>query len=186
MSGKPESRIGSMLDRMASAVTPAPSTPVLVDGKAWDGSRLGDVAIVMTPNRNVVGQHRPVARACVAAGLEVAFVHADIDDSFNPRLEDYSMPGTRIVRLPLSARRAGLRFPDPFVLLTMLAQLKALFPEPPFGAIATHIDGYGMCKLLCCWAKQAGVPSIVIPGRYDDGPWRSRRSRTGTQVPATL
>ena len=150
------------LDRIASLVTRASSVPVLVDGLPWDGSQIGDVAIVMTPNQNVVRQHQKVAAACMAAGLELAFVYADLGASWTPALPDYALPGARIVKLPLRGNGGGLRFPNPFVLLAMSAELRALFPRAPFATLVTHLDDYGMCKLLCYWARLCEIPSIVL------------------------
>jgi hypothetical protein len=143
------------------AVKP-PSADVLIDGSKWDGSRLGDVAFVMTPNRNIVRQQQRVARACTAAGLEVCFVYVDIGPTWNPSLEDYSLAGTHIVQLPLKARLRGLPFPNPLVLLYMFAELKGILPGISFGALVTHLDDYGFGKLMCYWARRSAIPSIVL------------------------
>lgn len=162
MSGNKNSQSLSLVDRVASRTVPIPAAPVLVDGEPWDGRRLGDVAFVMTVNQNVVRQHRRVVQACTEAGLEVVLLYVDIGPGWNPSFEDYSDLGARIVQLPLSPRLAGISFPKPSVMIRMFAEVRAVWPVPPFSVLVTHIDDYGLCKLLCYWAKDRHLPSVVL------------------------
>ncbi len=140
----------------------APSQPVLVDGKPWDGSPVADVGFVMMLNDNIVKQQRRVARACVAAGLKVAFINVDMGEGLTPERSDYANLGGPILDLPLGTWRRGVMdFPSPFVLLGKVPKLKALFASSPFTVLAVPIDGWGNCRLLCYWAKTAGVTSLV-------------------------
>ncbi len=101
MFSRVSSVVVGVVDRVAALVTGSPSSPVLVDGRPWDGSSLADVAFVMTPNENVVKQQRRVVRACVAEGLRVALLYVEIGGSWTAVIEDYSDLGGRIIRLPL-------------------------------------------------------------------------------------
>lgn len=157
-----DTRFAQVLNRAAALCTRVPSEPVLVDGVPWTGDRLGDVAISMTPNRNVVRQHLRVASACIEAGLDTVFLYADFGEAYTARLEWYVVPGARIVKLPLRWARARLRFPNPLVLLSMLAELESIFHRPPIGALVTHIDHCLFHGLLVYWAKRQGIPSVVV------------------------
>jgi hypothetical protein len=151
-----------MLNRVAALSTRMPSTPVLVDGSPWTGDWLGDVAIVMSANGNVIRQHLRIARALVEIGLETVFVYTDLRGPDTPNPELYDVPGVRVVKLPLRSKRGGLHSENPLVQLSMWAELNALFTSRPFKAIVTHIDQWGFFGLLVYWAKTMGIPSVVV------------------------
>lgn len=158
------SRLGNIaIDRIASLVVRTPSAPVRVDGRPWDGSPIADVAFAMVLNDNIVIQQQRVARACVDAGLSVAFINIDMGQEWAPRRSDYSDLGGPIVDLPLGTWRKGLMsFPGPFILLGKAAKLLAVLPGSSFGILAVPIDYWGECRLLCYWARRVGVTSVVL------------------------
>ena len=94
---------------------------------------------------------------------EVAFINVDMGEEWAPRRADYSGLGGPIVDLPLGPWRRGVMdFPSPFVLLGKVPKLKAVFPRSPFTILVVPVVGWGRCKLLCYWARRAGITSVVL------------------------
>lgn len=157
------SAVSNAIDVAAALVAGRPSSPVIVDDRLWDGSLLGDIAFEMVSNKNIVKQQQRVIRACVAAGLDVVLLHVDMGAPWTPAVEDYSGLGGPIIKLSLGPwRRGRMEFPSPFTLLGKLPALKASLPGPPFRLLATYLDDWGSSKLLCYWAKQCGLTSVVL------------------------
>ncbi|HQP89127.1 MAG TPA: hypothetical protein PLL76_22960, partial [Thermoanaerobaculia bacterium] len=122
-----------------------------------------DVAILAVKNPSVAVQFLRVARKCLDQGLSVEFLVTTLHYPEAETSEQYASDGLPTRRLPDHTWKGPLGgYPSAPALVQLLRSVRTGLENYKPRVVLTHTDTGGIWRVLHAWAKERGIPGVVM------------------------